>query len=98
MAFTDAFCIYCGEPATRQAGKPMCQVCYEGVVERDRQAMGKTVDQLIADLGAIPKYNWCGVFVYILRGLEALDGNISGLLTELEAEIGQRVQHGAWYD
>lgn len=75
----------------------MCQTCYEGTIAQDRQAMGKTIDQFIADLGAVPKCNWCGLFVYLLQRLETLDGNISCLLAELEAEIGQKVQHGVWY-
>lgn len=94
MTFTD-FCIYCGD-ATRQAGKPLCQTCYNGTIAQDRQEMGKTIDQFIADIGAIPKYNWRGAFVYILRRLEALDGNIDWLLSELEVEIAQRQQFGTW--
>lgn len=97
MTFTDAFCIYCGEPATRQAGKPMCQTCYEGTIAQDRQAMGKTIDQFIADLGAVPKCNWCRLFICILRRLEVLDGNIDWLLSELEVEIAQRQQFGTWH-
>lgn len=98
MTFTNAFCIYCSEPATRQAGKSMCEQCYySGTIARDRQAMGETIDQFIADLGAVPKCNWCGLFIYILRRLEALDGNIDWLLSELEVEIAQRQQFGTWH-
>jgi len=93
----DAFCIYCGKPATRQAGKPMCQTCYEGTIAQDRQAMCKTIDQFLADLGAVPKRNWGKLFVHLLQRLEELDGNIGWLLSELEVEIGQRQQFGNWY-
>lgn len=92
----DALC-FCGKLATRQAGKrPVCQRHYK-ILIKDRMAVLESIEQFISDLLSIPRHGWATVFICVLRQLEKQAGNINWLLPEIEAEIVQRDQFGAWY-